>query len=81
LVEALTPLAAAAFPRHRRRPALEFIFGLIVLVLDIWAVVNIIRSPASGGAKILWTLLIIILPIVDFIIWFFAGPRSRPARA
>ena len=60
---------------------MEFIFGLIVLGLDIWAVVNIIGSPASGGAKILWTLLIIILPIVGFIIWFFAGPRSRPARA
>jgi hypothetical protein len=60
---------------------LELIFGLIVLTLDIWAVVNIIGSSASGGAKILWTLLIIILPIVGFIIWFFAGPRSRPARA
>jgi Phospholipase_D-nuclease N-terminal len=59
---------------------LEFIFGLIVVALDIWAVVNIIGSQASGGAKILWTLLIIVLPIVGFIIWFFAGPRSRPAR-
>ena len=58
---------------------MEFIFGLIVLALDIWAVVNIIGSPGPGGAKILWTLLIIILPIVGFIIWFFAGPRSRPA--
>jgi Phospholipase_D-nuclease N-terminal len=60
---------------------MEFIFGLIVLALDIWAVINIIGSSASGGAKILWTLLIIILPIVGFIIWFFAGPRSRSARA
>jgi hypothetical protein len=60
---------------------LEFSFGLIVLVLDIWAVVNILGSSASGGAKILWTLLIIILPLVGFIIWFFAGPRSRPTRA
>jgi hypothetical protein len=63
------------------RPALEFIFGLIVVALDIWAVVNIIGSQASGGAKILWTLLIIVLPIVGFIIWFFAGPRSRRSRA
>jgi hypothetical protein len=60
---------------------LEFIFGLIVVALDIWAVVNIIGSQASGGAKILWTLLIIVLPIVGFIIWFFAGPRSRRSRA
>jgi hypothetical protein len=58
---------------------LEFIFGLIVLALDIWAVVNIIGSSASGGAKIPWTLVIIILPIVGFIIWFFHGPRSARA--
>ena len=61
--------------------ALEFIFGLIVLALDIWAIINIIGSTASTGAKILWTLLIIILPIVGFIIWFFAGPRSRTSTA
>ena len=67
--------------RLEREVALEFIFGLIVLALDIWAIVNIIGSTASTGAKILWTLLIIILPIVGFIIWFFAGPRSRTSPA
>jgi hypothetical protein len=60
---------------------MEFIFGIIVLVLDIWAIVSIIGSNASTGAKILWVLLILILPIVGFIIWFFAGPRSRTATA
>ena len=64
---------------EREEDALEFIFGLIVLALDIWAIVNIVGSTASTGAKILWALLIIILPIVGFIIWFFAGPRSRPS--
>ena len=58
---------------------MEFIFGIIVLILDIWAIVNIVGSTASTGAKVLWVLLIIILPVVGFIIWFFAGPRSRPA--
>ena len=43
---------------------MEFIFGIIVLVLDIWAIVSIIGSSASTGAKILWVLLILILPIV-----------------
>jgi Phospholipase_D-nuclease N-terminal len=56
---------------------LEFIFGLIVLALDIWAVVNVIGSSASTGAKILWTLLIVVLPVIGLLIWFFAGPRSR----
>ena len=54
--------------------------GLIVLVLDIWALVNIIGSGASTGKKVLWSLLVIILPIIGFIIWLIAGPRSATAR-
>ena len=65
----------------REGGALEWIFGLIVLILDIWAIVNIVGSTASTGAKVLWVLLIIILPVLGFIIWFFAGPRSRTAPA
>lgn len=60
---------------------MEFIFGIIVLILDIWAIVNVFGSTASTGAKVLWILLILILPIVGFIIWFFAGPRSGTATA
>jgi hypothetical protein len=60
---------------------MEFIFGLIVLGLDIWALINVWGSGTGAGGKILWTLLILILPIVGFIIWFFAGPRSGGATA
>jgi hypothetical protein len=55
---------------------LEGIGGLIVLVLDIWAIVSIIGSAASTGSKILWVLLVVILPVLGFIIWLFAGPKS-----
>jgi hypothetical protein len=58
---------------------MEFIFGILVLILDIWAIVNVFGSSASTGAKVLWILLILILPVVGFIIWFFAGPRSGTA--
>lgn len=50
--------------------------GLIILVLDIWAIVSIIGSGAATGKKVLWTLLVLILPVVGFIIWLLAGPRS-----
>lgn len=50
--------------------------SLVVLVLDIWAIISIVGSRASTGAKVGWSLLVIVLPIVGFIIWFFAGPRS-----
>jgi hypothetical protein len=50
--------------------------GLIVLVLDIWAIVSIIGSNASTGKKVLWTLLVVVLPVLGFIIWLIAGPRA-----
>ncbi|APZ53998.1 PLD nuclease N-terminal domain-containing protein [Salipiger abyssi] len=53
--------------------------GFIVLVLDIWAIVSILSSRASTGAKVLWTLLVIVLPLLGFIIWLIAGPRSARA--
>lgn len=54
--------------------------GLIILGLDIWAIVSIIGSGASTGSKVLWTLLVLILPLIGFIIWLIAGPRSSSAR-
>lgn len=59
---------------------LSGIFGLIVLILDIYALIQIWTSAASTGAKVLWSLLILILPLIGVIIWFFAGPRGRGAR-
>ncbi len=53
------------------------IIGVIVLILDIWAIVSVISSNSSVGSKVLWTVLIIILPIIGFIIWLIAGPRSN----
>jgi hypothetical protein len=55
----------------------EGLFGIIVLVLDIWAIVNVFQSGANTGSKVLWTLLILFLPLVGLIIWFFAGPRKQ----
>ena len=52
--------------------------GLIILILDIWAIVSIIGSSASTGSKVLWTLLVLLLPVVGFLIWLVAGPRSAP---
>ncbi len=50
--------------------------GIIILALDIWALISIFGSRASTGHKVLWSLLVIVLPVLGFIIWFVAGPRS-----
>ncbi|QNT71189.1 PLDc_N domain-containing protein [Defluviicoccus vanus] len=57
------------------------LFGLVVLAIDIWGIVNVLRSGASTGAKALWVLLIIFLPLVGLILWFLTGPRSARAVA
>jgi len=55
------------------------LFGLIVLALDIWAIVNVLGSGTSTGGKVLWIVLVLILPVVGLIIWLVAGPRGRTA--
>lgn len=52
------------------------LLALVVLIADIWAILNIIGSEASTGRKILWTLLVLIFPVLGLIIWYFAGPRK-----
>ncbi|MDH0649489.1 PLDc N-terminal domain-containing protein [Pseudomonas sp. GD03858] len=51
--------------------------GLIILALDIWAVLNVLKSGAEVGIKVLWILLIILLPVLGLIIWAIAGPRGN----
>ncbi|NIE73874.1 PLDc_N domain-containing protein [Pantoea sp. Tr-811] len=51
--------------------------GLIILALDIWAILNVIKSNAEIGIKVLWILLIALLPVIGLIIWAIAGPRGN----
>ena len=53
------------------------IIGLLILVLDIFAIIKIVQSSASGTEKILWILCVLIFPVVGMIIWFFAGPGGK----
>lgn len=55
------------------------ILGLIILIADIWAIVNVFQSSASTGSKVIWTVLILVLPVLGLIIWLIAGPRSGRA--
>src|SRR5690606_27026203 len=52
------------------------ILGLIILVLDVWAIVKIIGSSAGTGSKVLWIVIILLLPVLGLILWFLLGPKS-----
>ncbi|MCY0150547.1 MULTISPECIES: PLDc N-terminal domain-containing protein [Hoeflea] len=52
------------------------ILGIIILVLDIWAILQIIKGGGSTGRKLLWILIILLLPVIGLLIWLLAG-RGR----
>ena len=51
------------------------IVGLLILLGNVYAIIKIFGSSASAGAKAVWIVLILILPIVGLIIWFLFGPK------
>jgi hypothetical protein len=55
------------------------LFGLLVLIADVWAIVNIFQSNASTDRKVIWTVIVILLPVLGFLIWLLAGPRTNRA--
>ena len=54
--------------------------GLILLALNIWAIVSVVGSGATTGRKVLWVLLILVLPLLGLILWLLFGPCSSSAR-
>jgi len=52
------------------------LLGLIILILDVYAIVKVIGSSASTGSKVLWVVLILLLPVVGLILWALLGPKG-----
>lgn len=55
---------------------MEAILGLVVFIADLWAIIKTLQSPVTAGNKLLWVLIILLLPVIGLILWFFLGPRA-----
>ncbi len=55
---------------------MEALLGLAIFIADLWAIVKTLQSPVSAGNKLLWVIIIILLPVIGLILWYFMGPRS-----
>ena len=51
--------------------------GLIILALAIWAILNVLKGNVEVGKKVLWILLIVLVPVIGLIIWALMGPRGN----
>ena len=55
------------------------ILGVLLLIADIWALINVAQSSVDNTKKAVWIAMIILLPMLGLILWWFLGPRDRKA--
>jgi hypothetical protein len=51
------------------------ILGIIILILDIYAIIRIVQSGAEPLWKAIWIVVVLALPILGLILWFLFGPK------
>jgi hypothetical protein len=52
--------------------------SLIILVAAIYAIVMVVQSRAKDMEKVLWVVVILILPLIGVVAWYFLGPGKKP---
>jgi len=52
------------------------ILGLVVLVLDIIAIVDALKSSMDTVKKALWIILILLLPVIGMVLYFLIGKKT-----
>lgn len=57
---------------------LEFLVGIFIFVLDVWAIIDIWGHTRAMSAKVIWTLVVLFFPVVGLIIYALFG-RGRLA--
>jgi hypothetical protein len=51
------------------------ILGFILLICVIYAIVKTVQSGASTGTKVIWIVVLLLLPFIGFILWWLFGPK------
>ena len=52
------------------------LIGLLVLVLDVIAIVDDVKSAAPTNQKALWVILILVLPVIGMVLYFLIGKKK-----
>jgi len=55
------------------------LFGILVVVLDIIAIISVLFGSGTAGHKVLWIILVLIFPIIGMILYYLMGRSPRDA--
>lgn len=51
------------------------ILGILILIADIYAIIRIVQSGAEPVWKAIWIVIVLLLPVLGLILWYFFGPK------
>jgi len=55
------------------------VLGILILIGDIWAIINIVQSRVPSLQKLIWVIVVLLLPVIGLVLWLLIGPRDREA--
>lgn len=50
-------------------------FGLLLLICVVYAIIKTVQSRAGTGTKVIWVVVLLLLPFLGFVLWFLFGPK------
>jgi surface polysaccharide O-acyltransferase-like enzyme len=53
------------------------ILGFLYLIIVIYAILQILQSSADNGKKAIWIAVVLVIPVVGLLAWYFLGPGGR----
>ena len=53
------------------------VVGIVILVLQIIVIISVLAGSGSVGHKLLWTVIILLLPVVGLVLYLLFGRSSR----
>ena len=55
-------------------------YGLLILILDIFVIYRILSRGGDPGSKLLWVLVVLLLPLIGPILYFLIAERRGTFR-
>ena len=62
-------------------PTTLSLVGAVVLILDIFAIVSVLLGSSEVKRKLLWIVVILLLPVVGMVLYFLIGRSAADAHA
>lgn len=56
---------------------MEWLLGVLLIVLEIVAIVDLLRGRLKAAKKALWIILIIVLPVLGLFLYFLLGRAEK----